>query len=81
MCDVLVMKQNLFGAGSIYHVAANRTPIMKIYFPLGNAVIRRAFTDSAWLADGHRAKLGTARQNAIRRSANAFIGKIPIPSE
>ena len=27
MCDMLVMEQNLFGAGSVHHVAANRASI------------------------------------------------------
>lgn len=57
MRDVLVMEQNLFGAGRVYHFAANRTSItIQIDRRFGRAMIRRAFGNSAWLADGHEAK-------------------------
>jgi hypothetical protein len=82
MGDVLVMDQNLFGAGCVHHSAADRTSItIQIYLRFGNAGFVPAFSNSAWrLADRHRANDRQRGQNAIRRQANPCIRKIPMAS-
>lgn len=57
MGDVLVMKQNLFGAGGIHHFATDRTPVVEGLYRFMNLMVRSNFRNcTAWrLADGHAA--------------------------